>query len=154
MSEFCFLMSDVWCHMSDTRCLMSYQKSDVWFETSDVWCHMSNTRCLMSYQTFDISFQTSDHICLTSCLIADIWCVMSDVWCLSSDVRRLTSDDINYVRHQSCDVWCLVRQRTSSEVWNLTSDNKHQTYVIPSVIYLVISVISVPQPRKQISLAI
>ena len=75
---------------------------------------------------------------------------MSDVCRLMSDVWRL----MIYVRYQSCDVWCLVRQRTSSEVWNLTSDNKHQTYVIPSVIYLVISVISVPQPRKQISLAI
>ena len=53
---------------------------------------------------------------------------MSDVCRLMSDVWRL----MMYVRYQSCDVWCLVRQRTSSEVWNLTSDNKHQMYVIPS----------------------
>ena len=72
-------MSDVWCTMSDIRCL----RADVWFQISDV-------RRLQS----DVWYQTSDVTCLTS----DVWCVI----CLMSNLRCLTS----YVRRLMSNVWC------------------------------------------------
>ena len=72
-------MSDVWCMMSDIRCL----RADVWFQISDV-------RRLKS----DVWYQTSD----VTCLMSDVWCVI----CLMSNLRCLTS----YVRRLMSNVWC------------------------------------------------
>ena len=72
-------MSDVWCMMSDIRCL----RADVWFQISEV-------RRLKS----DVWYQTSD----VTCLMSDVWCVI----CLMSNLRCLTS----YVRRLMSNVWC------------------------------------------------
>ena len=114
-------MRDVWCQVSDNRCLLS-----------DIWCLMPD----FCYQTSDAWFQMSG----VRCLILDVWFQRSDVRFLSSDVWRLTSD-VCYktfdVRHLMSDIWRqttnrrLARNQTTnirhlkSDVWHQTTNIRH-----------------------------
>ena len=102
MSNFQWLMSDVWCLMSDVRSPLSEGP------LCDGHCLMLNIRCRMS----DVFCLTSDGRCLMSnvrsaksdvrCLLSDVRCLMSDVQCPMRDVRNPISD----VRCPICDVQC------------------------------------------------
>ena len=85
-------ISDVWCQLSDFRCLLS----NVWFQVFDIRCLMSGS--VIRRLTTDTWHQTSDIRHLKS----DVWQQKSESRCLTnrhlkSDIWNQTSD----IRHQS-----------------------------------------------------
>ena len=114
-------MRDVWCQVSDNRCLLSV--SDNRCLLSDIWCLMPD----FCYQTSDAWFQMSG----VRRLISKVWCQISVIRCLTSDFRCLLYKTFD-VRHLMSDIWRqttnrrLARNQTTS-IRHLKSDVWHQT---------------------------
>ena len=115
-------MSVVWCLLPDVRRLtLDVWCHYVWYQTSDIRCHMSDIRRLMSDVTSDFRRLMSDD----RRLMSYVWCLMF-VWCHQmSDDRRLmsyvwyqTSDG----RRLILDVRCKMTDVVLSEVRRLVSD--------------------------------
>ena len=124
-------MRDIWCQVSDNRCLLS----DIWclmpdfcYQTSDAWFQMSGVRRLILdvwFQRSDVRFLSSDVWHLTSDVCYktfDVRYLMSDVWRQTTN-RSLTRNQTRDVWHQTTNIRHLIWQ--TSDMRHLTSENKH-----------------------------